>query len=368
VTSDATGAFSIDNVTPPYDVTVSNTTANWAHVFVGLTSTSPTLFPYGAVAGTTLPASSATMNGTITTGTTIDSTHPVEVCVEGLSEVVVGCQTLTSSNTYSITANWASTANVSVKVHALQMVLPSAGAMPSGYAGYAAYTGSTTMVPGSTYSQNVTLGAAPSTAALSGTITAPSGLASGGVLVFLRLTSRFTIPIGNVSLAGTSTAYSATVPAMSGASYQLVALGSATGIMSGKWQTSVAAGSGRDLTLAAAPTVASPPSSAGPGDTFSVGNTGGAPLTVVFFPATAGAGPVLAVTTSGTSVTMPNTLPVASSTVYHWGAIVNPGESLDQATGDWIGGYYSLLSTAGAGLASDGGFAANTGPFSFTVP
>ena len=368
-TTDTTGAFSIDNVTPPYDVTVSNAANHWAHVFVGLTSTSPTLLPYGALAGPTPSVtSSATVGGTITGGTTIDSTHPVEVCLEGVTEQVFGCTTLTSSSSYSISAGWLSTSNVAVKVHAIQMVLPSAGAMPSGYAGYGVTGGSTTLVPGGTYSQNLALGSAPTTASLSGTVTAPSSVTSGGVLVFLRLSPQFVIPLADMNLTGASTPYSLSVPAPAGSSYQLVAVGTTSGAPSLRWKASVPAGSGQDLTLPDRPTTVSPPSSAGPGDTFTVGNTGGAPLTVVFFPSTSSTAPVLAVTTSGTSVTMPSVLPVASGTTYGWGAIVNPGESLGQAAGDWIAGYLGLTATSGQLVGADGSFAVSATGSTFTVP
>ena len=372
VTSDAAGAFSIDNVTPPYDVTVSSTADNWAHVFVGLTSTSPVLLPYGAVANSSPPSSTATMGGTITTATPIDSTHPVEVCLEGVSETVFGCDTLTSSATYTINADWASTANVAVRVHALQMTLPSSGAMPNGYAGYAVSSSSTTMVPGTSYSRNLTLGAAPGVAAISGTITAPSSVTSGGMSLFVRLSPQLLIPLGDLNLTGTSTSYAATVPAFTGGSYTLLAMGVGSNITSARWSTGLTAGSGRDLAVAAAPTVASPPASAGPGDTFTVGNTGGAPLTVIFYPASASTGPVLAVTTSQSSVTMPSTLPVASGTAYDWMPIINPGESLDQVSGDWLSGLYLLLSSFGPySLDTNGSFATLAifgTPPSFTVP
>ena len=371
VTSDATGAFTIDNVTPPYDVTVSSTADNWAHVFVGLTSTSPVLLPYGA-ASASLPSSTATIGGTVTTATPIDSTHPVEVCVEGITETVIGCDTLTSAVAYSISAHWASTANVAVKVHALQIMRPSTGAMPNGYAGYDVSSTSTTMVPGNSYTQNLTLGAAPSVASLSGTVTAPSSLTSGSVSVFVRLSPQLMIPVGGVSLTGTSTTYTATVPLFSGSSYTLLAIGTGTSSTSARWSTGLTAGSGRDLALAAAPSVTSPPSSAGPGDTFTVGTTGGAPLTVGFFPASGSTGPMLAVTTSQSSVTMPSVLPVASGTVYEWTPITNPGESLHQASGDWLSGLYLLLSSFGPfGLDTNGSFATLaifSTPPSFTVP
>jgi len=374
VTSDATGAFSIDNVTPPYDVTVSSTADNWAHVFIGLTSTSPVLLPYGAIASASPPSSTATMSGTITTATPIDSTHPVEVCLEGVSETVTGCDTLTSAVPYSITAHWASTANVAVKVHALQMTLPSSGAMPNGYAGYHVSSSTTTMVPGNSYTQNVTLGAAPGVASLSGTVTAPSSLTSGSMSLSVRLSPQLVIPLAGINLTGTSTTYAATVPAFPGSSYTLLATGVGSNSTSARWSTGFTAGPGRDLALAAAPTVTSPPTSAGPGDTFTVGDTAGAPLTVIFTTnsASPSIGPALAVTTSQSSVTMPSVLPVASGTVYDWMPITNPGESLGQASEDWLSGFYSLLSGLGPnGLDTNGGFATlaifGTLP-SFTVP
>lgn len=369
VTSDSSGSFSIANVTPPYDVTVSSTANNWAHVFVGVSATSPVLLPAGAIAGGLPPMSQATMAGTILTGTTIDTTHPVEVCLEGVTELVVGCQTLTTSGSYSITANWPSTANVAVKVHALQITLPSAGALPNGYTGYAVSAASTTMVPGNSYTQTLTLGTAPGVASLSGTITTPSGLTTQGLLVLARLSPTFVIPLGQLNLSGTSTAYAATVPTLSGASYIVVALGSNSAGLTAEWKVNLAAGSNRDVTVGGLPTVTAPPSSAGPGDTFTVGNTAGAPLTVVFTPNTSGAGPILAVTTSQSSVTMPSVLPVTSGTVYKWAPVINPAETLDQSTSDWLGGFFSLLGAGGATLDADGGFAyLQSGVPTFTVP
>jgi hypothetical protein len=366
-TSDAAGNFSIDNVTPPYDVTVSNTAANWAHVFVGLTSTSPTLQPAGAFIGGPPSLSTATITGTVTTGTTIDSTHPVEVCLEGVSVMVLGCDVLSSPGSYSINANWASTANVAVRVHALQMIVPSSGALPTGYVGYGVSSSTTTMVPGGSYSRNVSVGAVPGTSTLAGTITAPSGTSSTAYEVYARISPRLAIPLGSDSFTGTSAPYSATVPAIGGASYNLLAVGSTSSTWTAEWKVALTAGTGRDLTLAAVPT-ATVPSSAGPGDTFTVNNTAGSPLTVVFGP-TSSSEPTLVVTTGDASVTMPSVLPITSGSTYTFNAIINPGESLTQASSDWFGGYFNLFLLNGAALTTDGGFAAQiSGGPTFTVP
>ena len=368
VTSDTSGAFSVPDVTPPYDVTVSSAADNWAHVFVGLSSPTPTLLAAGAIAGSTPTASNATVAGTISTTTPIDATHPVEVCVEGVSTEVVGCKTLTTSNSYSITARWASTANVAVRLHALQMTLPSSDALPTGYEGYAFSSSSTTFVPGGSYSRNLTLGSAPSTTSISGTVTAPAGLTSESVLVLARLTPYFVIPLGEGAFTGTSMPYTAAVPAFGGSSYTILAGGSASGALTSRWRTGLTAGTGRNVTLAPLPTVTSPPSIAGPGDTFTVGNTGGAPLTVMFTPQSSSA-PTLAVTTSQASVVMPSTLHVPSGSGYDWTPFVNPGETLSQASSDWLEGLYGLLTAGGLNVKADGGLAMilMSAP-SFTVP
>jgi hypothetical protein len=65
---------------------------------------------------------------------------------------------------------------------------------------------------------------------------------------------------------------------------------------------------------------------------------------------------------------MPSVLPVASGTTYGWGAVVNPGESLGQAAGDWIAGYFGLMATSGELIGADGSFAVSDTGATFTVP
>lgn len=369
-TTDANGAFSIAGVTPPYDVTVSSTSGNWAHVFVGLSSTTPTLSPVGALVGGPPATSTATIGGTIATGVPIDATHPVEVCVEGVTEAVGGCATVSSGTSYNVTARWLSTANVSVKVHALQMTVPSAGALPTSYHGYYA-SASTTLVPSNSYTNDVTLIGAVSSTALSGTVTADASITSGQYLVMVQVAPNLLMPLGSAALTGATTPYTALVPTLTGATYTLYGSGStsASGI-SLSWRVDLTAGAGRDLTIAGVPTPASSPTSAGPGDTFPVTGTGAAPLTVVFVPSSSPTAPYLAVTTSGTSVVMPSTLPVPSGSVYNWTPVTNPGETLAQAaTNGGVTAYFRLMAAQIFDQPFDGGFALGSGSStSFTVP
>jgi len=185
--------------------------------------------------------------------------------------------------------------------------------------------------------------------------------------VYARISPRLAMPLGGGSFTATSATYSATVPTIPGASYNLLGLGTTSTTATAGWRVSLTPGAGRDLALATVPT-ATVPSSAGPGDTFTVGNTGGSPLTVVFGPSSSSQ-PTLVVTTGGTSVTMPNVLPITSGSTYTFNFVVNPGESLTQASSDWFGGYFNLFLLNGLAVSSDGGFAAQTsgGP-TFTVP
>lgn len=378
VTSDLTGTFSIANVTPPYDATVSSVSDNWAHVYRGLSTATPVLFPIAALGGGVTVGSGATVTGTVTTSTAVSSTAPLVVCVEGASDEVFGCNTVTTPTTpttadYSISAGWVSTANVAVRVHALQFARPTSSDLPSSYYGYAKTTGSTTLVPGNTYpSINLTLVTGVGSSALSGTVSVPSGYTSAGVLLMARLSPTLSIPLGSATLTGPGYTYSAQVPTFTGATYTLAAVAGSTmgttNIQTLQWKQGLTAGANRDITLSTGATQVSMPASASAGDTFSV-TGGGAPLTVAFMPSSSPTAPRLAVTTSQTSVTLPGTLTIPSGSTYQVLTITNPGESLEQATSDWLDGYFSLLLTSGLATHQDGGFtmAADSGA-TFTVP
>jgi hypothetical protein len=377
-TSDLAGTFSIANVTAPYDATVSSVSGNWAHVYQGLSTATPTLFPIAALGGSVTVASNATVTGTVTTSTTVSSTHPLVVCVEGVSNEVFGCDMLTTPTTptttdYSISAGWVSTANVAVRVHALQFARPTSSDLPSSYYGYARTTGSTTLVPGGTYPSNdLTLLGAIGSSTLSGTVSVPTGFTSVQVTLMARLSPTLSIPLGSAVLTGPGYTYSGHVPTFTGATFTLAAISASTAgtttIETLQWKQGLSAGANRDIALSAGATLASMPASASAGDTFSV-TGGGAPLTVAFMPSSSPTAPQLAVTTSRSSVTLPGTLAIPSGSTYRVLTITNPGESLEQAASDWLDGYFSLLLTSGMATHRDGGvtLASDSGA-TFTVP
>ena len=373
-TSDGTGAFSIPNVTPPYDATVSSVSGNWAHVYQGLSTATPILFPVGVLAGGTTVTSNATVQGTVTTSVTASSTNPLVVCVEGVNVEVYGCNSYTTPTTattvdYSITAGWITTSNVAVRVHALQYARATSTSLPSSYYGYAKTTSTTTLVPGNTYSSiNLMLMGTMGSNALSGSLSVPAGFTSVGVMVMARVSPTLSIPLGSATLTGPGYAYTAQVPAFTGATSTVLAIGSATGKIALAWKQDLTAGTGRDVSLSQVPTVASLPASASPGDTFNVTGTTGAPLTVVFQPSASPTAPALAMTTSQSSVTLPSTLAIPSGSTYSVLTVSNPDESLDRASGDWLDGYYAVLATSGLAIHADGGATISSPTGTFTVP
>jgi len=206
-TSDATSAFSIANVTPPYDATVSSVSGNLAHVYEGLSTATPTLFPVTALGGGVAITSSATFAGTVTTSVAASGTHRLVVCVDGVTQEVYGGSTYTSPTTattvdYSLSVAWRSTANVAVRVHAVRYARASATDLPSSYYGYAKTASSTTLVPGTTCTSiNLSPFGAMGSNALSGTVSVPAGYTSAQVLLMVRVSPTLSIPLGGTTSA-----------------------------------------------------------------------------------------------------------------------------------------------------------------------
>ncbi len=365
-TTDTSGHFTIANVTPPYDVTVSDPTGTppWVHAFEGMTSASPTLTPLTS-ALVSASTTNATFSGTITGGTTVDASHPVYVCAEAVSGRPFGCTT-TASSSYSLTVRWFGSGSVQVKLHALQVTLAGTPPLPTGYPGSYVSATATTLASGDTPTEAIALSAGPTSSSLSGTVTIPIGYPSGQIVVAMQVGNALTMPLARIPLTSTSTSYpyAIAVPDVSGATSTLYAEAhSSFTQFSQQWKTGLTPGSNRDMTLSSAPVLVSPPNGSPQVPTttdFSFVNSNGAPVTAYFL----GGPPWLAVTTMSTSVKLPTAISIPSSTNYNWSVVANAGESgVDAAASDWAAGYLAFTSAQAALPAQSGGAAWAFSPF-----
>jgi hypothetical protein len=356
------GTFTIAGVSVPYDVAIASSAQQWGNVYQGLTTGKPELFSL-ATAAVPVVLPTATVQGTL--DSLVPAGHTTQVCVEGLDEPVYGCSNVSEGNdTYSITANWAGGGTTSIRVRAIEYSLvnfsePVAVTGASASAVTALTEGGVTVVdlvigapvPGSQFPVTVTTTFTP-TQYLAGAIT--------------HLNPRFSLGLGLKSSLVDST-ITALTPFFSGSTYTVIggafAAGSAQSL---RWRTGLQPG---DSVTIDVPT---PPASTAPIDgamgashatTFSAGNPEGGVLNFMFSPRYDFTGPTYLVTTTATSVTIPDlssmglTLPPAS--VYTW-SVYGSSDSPDMDAVVTIGnlrGYIDLaysLSLGGPGPASDG--------------
>lgn len=349
--SAADGSFELAGLSVPYDVTLSSTAADaWAHVFEGLSVPEPMLMPYSALASPAPTPNTATLSGTLTGGVLpLPAGRVLKVCVEGLSTPMFGgCDALsTGDSTYSIDVKWFGSDSAPAKVHALEYAIDGSG-QPTSYDGYA--TATMTLTDAIPAAKDITLGAAPATTTLSGDVDADVGVTVDDFLAGVRLSPNLTMTI-NQSLPAIP--FSLLMPDLPGATFDVLAGGSSGASGSTvAWKVDAPSSSGT-LTVLPAPVLVAPaPSSTGVtvATQFEVSNPSGGVLTFLWTPS--GTGPAFAVTTTNATAHIPDVaaVPVPSSSSYEWATMgTSAFGTVDEASGVWLDGFFSLLHMAFGG-------------------
>jgi hypothetical protein len=355
VATDATGAFTIGGLSVPYDVVVgSSLGSGTVHRFEGLTSPTPMLRP-------TLDANRAP---TLGFGTSVDGAFDggalgadevVVVCVEGLDEVVSGCDTLgVGAAAYSIGAGWFDAAVVPVRVHALRFVVDGTG-VPTAYLGYA--SSALDLTDGVAAVADLDFDPVGADA-LTGTTDHPAALPDTDLVVLARFGPHLSMPI--VEVADPADAFALLVPVLPGLSYDVLFVGSGAGDTVLSWKHDVGLEAGALRVVPTAQPVAPAEGASAVDGTTPFGSTAvGGARTYVWI-AVGAPGVVIALTTTQTTVTIPDPTiggyPFPAGAAYTWRVLGHGDADADAAAAGGYADYFTLLVAllTGGGPGVDG--------------
>jgi hypothetical protein len=331
--TDADGRFVLEGITVPYDLSLSQTSGDGGlHVLEGLTDRTPVIDPLALPTpigpGTTVDVSGALSGGA--GAWPLPAGRRVVVCIAGLDAFVFGCDDVTFGQaTYALTANLIDASASEVRLHALRMTIDGDG-RPTGYEGYgsvavAVEAGVPSVVP-------IVLGAAPPVGDLEVAFDVPGGAALAGAAVVLRFGDGGGLPLFEGDVAGTD--LSLPVPVLPEIRYGVFAGVDAVGGSSARWAI-VDGLDGGTVSFEVPAQLVAPAADA-------TGVTTATPFDVVvasprartFLWSSAG-GPDVALTTTRTSVTLPDPtavgIPWPAGAAYTWHVMGYEAASVDAA-------------------------------------
>jgi hypothetical protein len=353
--TDASGAFTLTGLALPYDLVVSAGIDDGVlHVYEGLTSPTPLVRPTFAAFATPSTAFDATVDG-LFTGGALGANEVVVVCVEGLAVAVYGCTTRDAPDTdYSLSAFWFDGATASVRLHALHMEVDAEG-VPTAYLGYE--TIELNLADGAVVLADLDFDPVASDN-LTGTTSHPVALPDSNMLVLARFGPNLSVPLAELSDPADS--FSVLVPVLPGLSYDVLFGAGTSGSSTLGWKRDVGLDAGAFTATVPAAALAPADGATGVelGTPFSSTSDGGA-RTYVWAPD--GAGPFIALTTTRTSVTIPNPVlggfAFPAGAAYSWDLVGHGDDGVDIAVS---GGYvdfssllYTVLGAGGPGLDGD---------------
>ncbi len=367
--SDASGNFSIPNVTTPYDISVVDATNKTALVYKGLTRSDPTLVFLGSTPGT---ARHGAISGRISGPgfSPNQGANDVTRVVFASPEATGNTSTAANGTFGPVNPTWYGPTATTGNLYALQFTTD-ANSLPiaSGYKGYGVRSG-IAVNDGSTLNNQFDTLQTVATTQFTSTVTVPASYTLSSKALYLRV-SQFAI-INLLSEGTANAALSYFTPVVSGATLmlQVTAVKSPTnGTV--YYKTGMATGAtGVAVTVPAAPDLSLPVDVATGVDTtvtFSWTPMTGAVHLVIF---SSPGNPEYLVITSGTSATIPNLkglglgLPPAGA--YTWQVYgFGPLGTTDAAAGS--GGFLGPLLNPTA-LTSDGFFGISTTRHFTTAP
>ncbi len=341
-TTNASGAFSVAGVTPPYDATV--VTGNQSLIYKGLTRTDPTLVFLGFSPGA---SRSASLSGTVSGGAGFpEPANHVTRTAFGSPEAVDNATAATATGAYNMgTVSWFGPTTTTGNIHALQWLFDGTG-FPTDYKGYGQKLNVALSDGGVFASQNVTMSGV-SEAAISGSVALPAGYNLASKRMSVGFADRSLIEV--LADSGSSTNFTYTTPNITGATIQMrITAGNAAGtsVITTKPGLSVNA-TGVSIPLPAGSDLSLPPNGAtnvNNSTTFSYTPFSGGVHFVVFNGP--GANPDYVVVTTAASTTIPNLssvgLGLPASTAYTWNVQgAAPFASVDAAAGP--GGWLAVF-------------------------
>lgn len=358
-TTDATGAFSLAGLAVPYDLSIWYTPGEWVHIYKGLTTSQPLVAPPDAMSGVFFIVRSADLTGNLSGGQIpVGTDQEVLVCVEGLTVVVMQCDSVTTGGTsYSMTINWRTFTELDVRVHALQIERDGGTGYPVAYRGYA--SADVTLNGGSPATADLDLGTALATTEVAVELESP--LPAGGLVAGIEFAPNLVMRAA--SLMSSATSYEILMPAIDGVTYTFVAGVSAS--QAGLGWTSGVTGSTATVVLPDTLQSLSPPDmSTGvtTATSFTVANPDGGPITHAWQEVPGDL--VIGLTTMNTSSTLPDLAPyglaLPAGADLTWQPVAHSGTSSEGASAgnDPLSAILSLaILGAGPAMSDSGTFA-----------
>jgi len=350
-TTNASGAFSVSGVTPPYDATV--VTGNQSIIYKGLTRTDPTLVLPGLSPGV---SRSASLSGTVSGGAGFPepASHGT-ITTFGSPELAHFRLADTTTGDYNMgTVRWFGPTTTTGSIRALQGRFDGAY-LPTDYTGYGERPNVTLTDGGTFTAQNVTMSPV-SEARISGSVTLPAGYTLTSKRMAVGFADRSLIDV--LSDFGASTSFAYTTPNVSGATILMgVAAANAAGTSVTTTKPGLAVNaSSVSIPLPAGSEQVHPPDAAtgvNHSTTFSYTPfSGGVHLVDFDGP---GANPDYVVVTTAASTSIPNLssvgLGLPASTAYSWSVSgLAPFATVDAVAGP--GGWLAVFLGTAEGSAS----------------
>lgn len=355
--TDADGRFTLEGISVPYDLSLSQSSGDgWLHVLEGLTDRNPVVDPLGySVTG---GGSAVDVSGVISGGVggwPLPVGRRVVICVEGVDVTTFGCGSVSpGSSDYTLVANLLSASGGAARLHALRLVVDLAG-LPTAYEGY----GSVDVVleAGVPLVAPIALEAPTPVGDLEVAFDVPGGAVLTGASVVLRVGENGSIVLFDDAVVGAS--LTLPVPVLPGVRYGVFAGIEAGGGRAVRWSVADGLDVGT-LGFSVPSQLATPPADA-------VGVSAATPFEVVVdgpgarsFRWTTPAGPDFAVTTTRTSVTLPD--PVSAGfawpggATYGWNVFEHDAPSVDDVAGVLDTSFVFLAVYLGLDLPDDGSF------------
>jgi len=303
-TTAADGTFTVNAVTTPYDVTVSFQSSTDVWIFQGLTRPDPTIQLLSFT-----PGFQASVSGTIGTAP-YQTTEVGAVFPAGTSVAFGGAVVQSGTTTFGPgTIKWGPDDPLQTTLYALRVVLDSSG-QPASFTGFGSLA--VTLHNGDTLTGLAVPTQPVTTAALSGSISAPPGFNfnASGVVLRIGPAAGGTVVGLPITLVPPGTFSNAMVPVASGISYGLIASANdgSAGDFTTAWGTVTAPNASATFTLPTPSQAIAPAPNAvgvGPGTTLSATALAGSIYLFRLAPS-GSTGPTVTIVTINASTTLPD--------------------------------------------------------------
>jgi len=325
----ADGTFTLSGLGVPYDLSVFDTSAAWAHVYEGLTASELLLAPPGTGLLTPMFTAAAVIGDLVGGVVPLLDNHVVYVCAEGLDAVAFGCGMVgPGEKAYAVGVSWLGGSSRQIRLHALEIAFNASG-LPFAYPGYGTVELTVTDDMNVPADVDIDLGGPLASSSVHVDIDTPLTVIE--TVAAAQLGPNLLVKL--FSVLADDTSHDVLMPVIDGVSYTFVAEAGADQF---GW-TSGVTGASTTVKVPAPATLTEPAAFATgvtTATTFSIGTVGGAPVTYVWTLGNTGLN--MAVTTTATSHTIPDPaafgLTLPPDAFSSWQVYVHPGPDVESGT------------------------------------